>query len=202
MNLLPCREALLEVIDVYFHQQHHRSTEATNNNNQNREEECCWRFFRRYNSIESVQDTELCTEDEIFELHRDDDECESLRGSLGSVTVQSVILRHDPIQSDYVFRNTCLHYGSTVLITFFCYLGAVAVSGVAAVWSFIGSSMAFAVAFILPCSCFIVLEGSVPSKEDGGDRHQEWISIAWAIGLFSIVGVVVCTINNTVGFGL
>ncbi|KAL7541158.1 hypothetical protein ACHAXR_010834, partial [Thalassiosira sp. AJA248-18] len=196
MNLLPCREALLEVVDVWFHHSHHRPDQSAN---VREEEQCCWKMFHRLNSYETVEDAEITTEDELFEIisttegQPEYDERTSLRSS-------AVLIRHDPIQSDYVFRNTLAHYGGTLLITTACYLGAVAVSGVAAVWSFIGSSMAFFIAFILPCGCFIVLETAVPAAADGGDRNDNWIRVAWAILLFSVVGTVVCTVNNTVGF--
>ena len=137
LNLLPCREALLEVVDVWFHNSHHRSDEATIHREK---EKCCWRLFHRYNSYETVEDAEITTEDELlFEVlsmttaegQEGQDEC----------LHTSTIIRHDPIQEDYIFRNTVAHYGGTLLITASAYLGAVAVSGVAAVWSFIGSSM-------------------------------------------------------------
>lgn len=46
----------------------------------------------------------------------------------------SLIIRHDPIQRDYIFRNVFAHYGSTLLIIGVCYCGAVLVRGVAYVW--------------------------------------------------------------------
>lgn len=58
-------------------------------------------------------------------------------------------------------------------------------------------SMAFIIAFILPCGCFIVIENAVP----GGDRKDNWIWVAWAILSFSVVGAIVCTLNNMFGFG-
>ena len=139
MNLLPCREALLEVIDVWFHQQHHRSDLSDDDR---QEEECCWKIFHRYNSFEStfesIEDAVIKTEDELtFEIvsptteEELDDDCCSLQST-------AVLIRNGPIQSDYIFRNMFVHYGSTLLITAACYLGAVAVTGVAAVWSFIG----------------------------------------------------------------
>lgn len=69
-----------------------------------------------------------------------------------------------------------------------------AVSGVAVV-----CSVAFFIAFILPCGCFIATQTAVPSVAEGGDRHDSWIQAAWAIMIFSFVVAIVCTIN-TVGF--
>ena len=61
--------------------------------------------------------------------------------------------------------------------------------------------MAFYIAFILPCGCFVAIEGAVPTRAMGGDREEAWIRVAWAILSFSVVGTVVCTVNNTLGFG-
>ena len=39
--------------------------------------------------------------------------------------------------------------------------------GVAEIWSLIGSSLAFLIAFILPFGCFIVIENGVEGMMDG-----------------------------------
>lgn len=189
LMMLPCREALLEILDVRFHRSHHRGSESA----AGREEGCCWNLFHRCNLIEPVQDAEdeLVEQQSITGGPQEDDAAECSPQHKPS----SVIIRHDPIQSDYVFRNTLAHYGSTLLIITTCYLVDVAVSEVAVVWSFIGASMALAIGFIVPCGCFVVLEGAV----EGADRKDGWIGLAWAILAFSVVGAVVCTINNTIG---
>ena len=51
LNLLPCREALLEVVDVWFHYSHHRAGQEGSNP----EEQGCWRLFHRLNSTEDVE---------------------------------------------------------------------------------------------------------------------------------------------------
>ena len=51
LNLLPCREALLEVVDVWFHYSHHRADQEGSNP----EEQGCWRLFHRLNSTEDVE---------------------------------------------------------------------------------------------------------------------------------------------------
>jgi len=199
MMALPCREALLEVVDVWFHHSHHLPDDESVDGGVTTAENdtCCWRFFRRCNTSETVQDAAITTEDEVTEILAQGRE----RGdSIGSAGRSSILIRNDPITSDYVFRNTLAHYGSTLVITGACYLGAVAVSGVAVVWSFIGSSMAFFIAFVLPCGCFVVVEGAVPTAAEGGDRRSDLVRIAWAILWFSVVGAVVCTMNSTVSF--
>lgn len=235
MMALPCREALLEVVDVWFHHSHHLPNESDNDNGSDggdgehasmasseiREEATCWKILHRWNSTETVHDAAITTEDEITEILPEEIDNSSRDGGRISIDMgeynnntnnnvgspllfrrsrsASILIRHDPIQYDYVFRNTLIHYGSTMLITTACYCGAVAVSGVAVVWSFIGSSMAFFIAFILPCGCFIVIENAVPVE--GGDCKVGWVKVAWVILVFSVVGAVVCTVHNTIGFG-
>lgn len=202
MMALPCREALLEVVDVWFHHSHHIQNEITTaDSGEVPPEKCCWKLFHRCNPSETVQDADITTEDEFTEILSDGG-IHNETNTQQLLPKSSVLIRHDPIQSDYIFRNTLAHYGSTLLITIVCYLGAVAVSGVAVVWSFIGSSMAFCIGFILPCGCFVVIESVVPTVAEGGDRQCKWVRIAWAILVFSIVGAAVCTINSIVGIGL
>jgi len=197
---LPCREALLEVVDIYFHQSHHQSGNNNGLDNVNstsniEEDNSCWKIFHRLNKAETEYDAIITTEDEVKEIIPPPvSEMGPRRQSR-----LSLVIRHDPIQSDYIFRNTALHYGSTLLITITCYLGAVAVQGVAVIWGFIGSSFGFLIAFILPCGCFVVIESAVPtSLDDKGDRHDKWIKVAWVILVCSVIGAIVCTINSFV----
>lgn len=137
----------------------------------------------------------ITTEDELVEIVGNREESQEAEDKECSTIHRAELIRHDPIQRDYIFRNSLAHYGSTVLITVICYFGAVCVEGVATVWSFIGSSMAFFIAFVLPCGCFIVLESAVSA----GDRHDAWIKFAWVILVFSIIGAFVCTTNTMFG---
>jgi hypothetical protein len=75
--------------------------------------------------------------------------------------------------------------------------GAVAVSGMEVVWSFIWSSMAFFISFMLPCGSYIIIENAVPSF----DRQCASVRFAWTMLLLSIIGAAVCTINSIRGFG-
>lgn len=194
---LPCREALLEVVDVWFHDSHHRRGDVDNGGADADETSWCWRLFHRCNKDETTQDRSIATEDEIQEILPTASEDELVDGEDSILKPRaSLLIRNEPIQKDYIFRNSFVHYGSTILIIAMCYSGAVIVRGVAFVWSFIGSSMAFFIAFIVPCGCFIVIESEVPSEDNGGDRHVSWICVAWAILVFSVVGAVVCTCNS------
>lgn len=57
---LPCRDSLLEIIDVWFHRSHHRSSDSTQS--RAKEEQCCWSFFHSHNRSETVQDATITTE--------------------------------------------------------------------------------------------------------------------------------------------
>jgi len=188
---LPCRDSLLEIIDVWFHRSHHRS--GTSAHQKVNDGQSCWNLFHTFNRSETILDAAITTEDEVVEEVLPHvsitDDSRLLSGT-------SLIRRHDPIQRDYIFRNLCVHYFSTLLIITVCYFGAVLVRGVAYVWSFIGSSMAFVIAFILPCSSFIIIENEVPTITDKGDRREAWIKVAWIILAFSIVGAITCTLNS------
>ena len=97
MNLLPCRESLLEVIDINFHRTHHRTDHER--------EKCCWTLFHRLNSYESVQDADITTEDEVLEMSVEGHHLSSEHPEDCDNLHTSVLIRQEPIQSDYVFRN-------------------------------------------------------------------------------------------------
>ena len=172
----------MEIIDVWFHNSHHQSNSADS-------EHICWDALHRFNKDETSQDATITTEHEIEEMEAQplDDEQDS------SAFQTTILIRDQPIQQDYVFRNSILHYGSTLLIVTYCFIGATRVAGVATIWSLVGSSLAFFIAFILPFASFIVIEKNVT---DGNDRFDGWIKLAKVMLVVSIVGAVVCTWNR------
>eukprot|EP00985_Skeletonema_marinoi_P005966 scaffold2586_cov256-Skeletonema_marinoi.AAC.3 len=182
LSFLPGRDALLEIIDVWFHHSHHRSNSAET-------EHICWNALHRFNKSEAPQDAAITTEHEIEEIETQplNDEDES------AARKTTILIRDQPIQQDYVFRNSVLHYGSTLLIVTYCFIGATRVAGVATIWSLVGSSLAFFIAFILPFASFIVIEKGVA---EGSDRFDGWIKLAKVMLAVSIVGAVVCTWNR------
>jgi len=186
-SFLPCRDALLEVVDVYFHHSHHRSTTSEPEN-------ICWNALHRFNKNETARDATIATEDEIDEIEAQpiDDEHEPITRK------NSILIRDHPIQQDYVFRNSILHYGSTLLIVVYCFIGATRVTGVATIWSLVGSSLAFFIAFILPFASCVVIEKGVA----GSDRRDGWIKLAKVMLVLSIFGAVVCTWNRLTSVGL
>lgn len=195
---LPCRDALLEVVDVLFHRSHHRSDIDSSSSVDASNDTLLWRILHNLNRNESIDDAAITTEDEIDEIVMDQDttattpERKSPLLSSMSPGRNSILIRKDAIQRDWVFRNSMIHYGSTLMIVVCCYVGATKVEGVAEIWSLIGSSLAFLIAFILPFGCFIVIENSV----EGSDRHDRWIKASVAMLVLSIVGAVVCTWNR------
>lgn len=182
LSFLPGRDALLEIIDVWFHRSHHRS-------NSTETEHICWNALHRFNKNESLKDAAITTEHEIEEIETQplNDEDES------AARKTTILIRDQPIQQDYVFRNSVLHYGSTLLIVTYSFIGATRVAGVATIWSLVGSSLAFFIAFILPFASFIVIEKGVA---EGSDRLDVWIKLAKSMLAVSIVGAVVCTWNR------
>lgn len=77
------------------------------------------------------------------------------------------------------------HVGSTVLIITVAYVGAIAVPGVAIVWSICGSFMAIIIAFFIPSACYLKI------------RHKRGINPriigAACLLVFSGVACVACT---------
>lgn len=71
-------------------------------------------------------------------------------------------------------------------------------TGVATIWSLVGSSLAFFIAFILPFASFVVIEKGVA----GSDRRDGWIKLAKVMLVLSIFGAVVCTWNRLTSVGL
>lgn len=82
--------------------------------------------------------------------------------------------------------NTVL-YSSSFSIASLAYIGAVAVPGVETVWSVIGSSLGMAIAFIIPCSCYLTIR-----RKKGMKRPSNLLSLLLLV--FSIFAAIVCTV--------
>ena len=95
----------------------------------------------------------------------------------------SLVKQNDTESSSTI--DTIFHFASSIIILVVCYFGAVAVPGVAVVWSIVGSSMAIIIAFTLPALCYIKIRA-----------HTGWtrrMINTWVLLLFSIVAGIVCT---------
>ena len=83
------------------------------------------------------------------------------------------------------FADDVTHVGSTVLIVGVAYVGAVAVPGVAIVWSICGSFMAILIAFFILSACYLKI------------RYKKGITLqsigAACLLVFSGVACIVCT---------
>ena len=89
-----------------------------------------------------------------------------------------------------IIENNCIHYSSTFMIFASCYMVAVRVPGVAVVWSILGCSMGYLVAFILPSVCYLKIIKRYP---DHGLRSNSLLWFSWILLLTSIVATVACT---------
>mmetsp|Transcript_18741 Transcript_18741/g.23012 ORF Transcript_18741/g.23012 Transcript_18741/m.23012 type:complete len:464 (-) Transcript_18741:142-1533(-) len=82
-----------------------------------------------------------------------------------------------------------LHIFSSLAIISTCYIAAVSTQRVSTVWSYVGSSMGFTVAFILPSACYIKLfQNEVENK-----NHSSKLVAAKLMLFSTILGAVVCT---------
>lgn len=92
---------------------------------------------------------------------------------------------------DNTIQTSCWwYYGTTLGIGTVSFVGAVMAPGVAFVWNFCGSSMAFLIAFILPASCYlsIIRRNNHPTKEE-----KSWIYFSCFLIVFSVAGATACT---------
>lgn len=62
---LPCRDSLLEIIDVWFHRSHHRSTPT---HRELKEDQCCWSLFHTCNRDETADDACITTEVSLYTI--------------------------------------------------------------------------------------------------------------------------------------
>jgi amino acid permease len=83
------------------------------------------------------------------------------------------------------FQEYVVHIGTTVFIVGVSYIGAIAVPGVAVVWSICGSSMAILIAFFIPSACYLKI------RYDKGVNPRS--VAAGCLLVFSAVACVLCT---------
>jgi amino acid permease len=94
---------------------------------------------------------------------------------------------------DHISENLWAHTISTLLIVCTCYVGAVAAPGVAVVLSLCGSGMAFLIAFILPCTCYL----RIAQKYSELPREPvQTLMFAWVLLVVSTLAAVACTVQT------
>lgn len=100
---------------------------------------------------------------------------------------------HDPIierkNTQRLNENSWIRYLLTFVILETCYLVAIHVPGVAIVWSLVGSSMAFLIAFILPSACYIKIQ---QDSHFSNDESEAWLWFAKGLFVMAVVAVFAC----------
>lgn len=92
-------------------------------------------------------------------------------------------------------ENSWVRYLLTFLILDSCYVVAIHVPEVADVWSLVGSSMAFLIAFILPSACYIKIQ---QDSHFPSDENQAWIWFAKGLFVVAVVAVFACTSQSII----
>jgi amino acid permease len=187
--ILPCRDSLLEVVDIAVY--HHESRRQ--HGHQEKQTSASGGAEETAAMIVSEDSPLLLTVTTFHDSH--------------SHAEQRISILQPPSLSE----SKLVHYLTTFLIVLICYLCAVRVPGVAIVWSLCGSSMAFSIAFILPAACYLEImynrqqqQRRQPREDDPDHDENEDEDVrrimqspskifAWALLIFSILGAIVCT---------
>lgn len=127
--------------------------------------------------------------------------CEMKSESKVILDEEKILLRNDELESylsvveenlkndvtESINDDNTVLYSSSFSIASLAYIGAVAVPGVETVWSVIGSSLGMAIAFIIPCSCYLTIR-----RKKGMKRPSNLLSLLLLV--FSIFAAIVCTV--------
>lgn len=92
-------------------------------------------------------------------------------------------------------RNPWIRYLATFGIITTCYLVSIRVPGVDVVWSLVGSSMAFLIAFILPSLCYLKIH---QNSRFVNDESHHWLSFSWILLVVATLAVAACTTQSIV----
>ena len=182
MMLLPCRSSLLEVLDVLVYGPHQTPVELeeserlpliiadaksikTNNN---------------YNSTATTTTTNGQNQQQLQQS--------------GHETKYSCPNNTRRFKT-HIIDNTFIHYTSTLVIIFTCYMIAIHVPGVADVWSILGCSMGFLISFILPSVCYLKIQKRYP---DHTLESKAWVWFSWILLVTSSFALVACTTETII----
>ena len=186
MMLLPCRLNLLEVLDVLIYGPHltpveveeseklplividinkdyNSTTTANNGGRRHNVQQCC---PQQQNHPKIVETTSTNASS-----------CCSPNNNTRQFKVR-------------IIDNTYIHYTSTLFIIGTCYMVAVHVPGVAVVWSILGCSMGFLIAFILPSLCYLKIQQRYPNH---ALTSKAWVWFSWILLCTASVALVACT---------
>ena len=177
MMMLPCRDSLLEAVDLVILMTRSSSSSSTS----------------LRSAAVLVSHTDAAGENTALLGNND----------VNNNNNTTIISQNDHQQQQQELRassssirdNVLVHYASTVGIALTTYLGAVVAPGVAIVWSLCGSSMAFIISFLLPAACYLQLEHRLPDLSIGhaGQRITSRVLFSWFLVVFSVLGAILCT---------
>ena len=187
MMLLPCRLNLLEVLDVLIYGPHltpveveeseklplividinkdyNSTTTANNGGRRHNVQQCCPQQQNHPKIVETTSTNASSS-------------CCSPNNNTRQFKVR-------------IIDNTYIHYTSTLFIIGTCYMVAVHVPGVAVVWSILGCSMGFLIAFILPSLCYLKIQQRYPNH---ALTSKAWVWFSWILLCTASVALVACT---------
>uniref|UniRef100_A0A7S4VL45 Amino acid transporter transmembrane domain-containing protein n=2 Tax=Ditylum brightwellii TaxID=49249 RepID=A0A7S4VL45_9STRA len=124
------------------------------------------RYFRHMSSMSKKLTVDDAAANGVLDTHHEGDEEHQQHSN--------------PTLSEYF-----VHISSTAAIVLVCFFTAVAVPGVATVWSICGSSMSIIIGFIVPAGCYL----KIRSRKKINPRFVG----AWTLLFFSTVTGCVCT---------
>lgn len=101
-------------------------------------------------------------------------------------------IEEDEEQECFMIGNPYAHYGSTVCILGFCFLGAMKAPNVAMLWSFCGPFLAFMISFFFPAACYLEIQ----RREPNSNEQVIWSLFSWFLIMFSIVASIACTFQT------
>lgn len=90
----------------------------------------------------------------------------------------------------FMIGSPYAHYGCTVVILAFSFLGAIKAPSLAIIWNFCGPTLAFLISFLLPAACYLEIQRREPGT------HFLTGLFAWFLIIFSVVAAIACTIQT------
>ena len=169
LMMVPCRSCLLEIVDVVVNGAHVTPVEER---------------LPLKNS-----DTKESSYDAISSAPTDDDDSQESSQHTEGEEMQSA--SHHKVA---ILDNTLIHYGATFVLFSSCYMVAVRVPGVAVVWSILGCSLGYLVAFILPSALYLKIQKRYRCPSFASrNKNGAWVWFSWILLVTSLVATVVCT---------
>eukprot|EP00536_Pseudo-nitzschia_multiseries_P014036 jgi/Psemu1/213605/e_gw1.649.23.1 len=177
MMMLPCRSSLLEILDVLVNGPHITPveieeseilplTQADSTSNRN-----------NYNSTKTTP-------------------CQQYQCQQEDAGEETIHLDQNRRRKLNIIDSTFIHYASTFSIFATCYMVAIRVPGVALVWSILGCSLGYFIAFILPCVCYLKIQKRYPAHSL---ESNAWVCFSWILVVVSSIAMIVCTIETVKG---